>query len=505
MDDRPVIVVGAGPVGLTMALSLAAQGVRSVVLDDDETFAREGSRSICVQAHTLAIAGRLGCGRIAAEGVSWHVGHTYYRGRQLFQNVIPDVGAEELPRFVNIPQSRVEEILLEAVEASPLTEVAWRHRVTGLEQDASGVTVHAAGPQGSTSVRGSYAVGCDGGRSAIRQLTGIGFPGEDHVDRFLIADVRADLPFPNERRFFFDPPFNPGRQVLVHPQPDGVWRVDWQVARAVDVDHERRSGALDLRIRAAIGDVAYRIVWVSSYVFHQRLAQRFRSGRVFLAGDAAHLMSVFGARGMNSGMQDADNLGWKLALVLAGKAPDALLDSYDHERRAAAAENLRITGRTMRFMAPPSWRARVYREAVLRGAARIRALRRFVDSGRLSEPFVYRDSPIVTGAGAGSSAGEVAHNVPVTTLDGVPGRLAARVGPGFLAVLAGDGHGAARAFGDAAAALEVPTEIVTAASYPGAAAGTLVLVRPDAHVAELVPGCRPGQLGGCVARACAGA
>ena len=236
----------------------------------------------------------------------------------------------------------------------------------------------------------AYAVGADGAHSSVRHLLGMGFPGHSHEDLFLICDIRATLPFPRERRFFFDPPWNPGRQVLVHPQPDDLWRIDWQVPSGTDVEAERASGALDRRIRQVVGATTpYELAWVTAYRFHQRLAPRFRVGRVLLAGDAAHLMSPFGARGLNSGAADAENLAWKLALVLGGRAPEALLDSYDAERRAAAVENLAVTDASMRFMVPHGPLRRGARNAILRGSVRFATLRRLVNSGRLSQPFTY--------------------------------------------------------------------------------------------------------------------
>jgi 2-polyprenyl-6-methoxyphenol hydroxylase-like FAD-dependent oxidoreductase len=229
-------------------------------------------------------------------------------------------------------------------------------------------------------------------------LFGIDFPGRSHRDRFLIADVRAAMPFPrDERRFFFDPPQNPGRTMLVHPQPDDEWRIDWQVPGDTDAEEERRSGRLDDRIRQIVGDAAYELAWVTAYRFQQRVAERWRSGRAFLAGDAAHLFSPFGARGMNSGVEDAVNLGWRLALVRTGEADERLLDGYEHERRRAALENLRITAATMRFMAPPTALHRFVRDSILRGSLHSAALRRRVDSGRLAEPAVYEDGDGVCG------------------------------------------------------------------------------------------------------------
>lgn len=389
----PVAVVGAGPVGMTAALLLARYGVPSVLLDEDEGTTSEGSRSICVQRATLEALDRVGCGmQIAREGVTWTCGRTYYRDVELFQVSFPASGPERFPPFVNLGQQRVEQILVERVDAEPRIDLRWRSRVVGYRD---GVLELEDGGE----VEAEHVVACDGPHSTLRRLLGLSFPGHSHRDRFLIADVRAELPFPNERRFYFDPPSNPGRQVLLHPQPGDVWRIDWQVAPDIDVEDERRSGRLDERIRAIVGDSPYEIAWVTAYTFHQRLLERFREGRVLFAGDAAHLMSVFGARGLNSGIQDAENLAWKLWGVLEGWAPEALLDTYDAERRAAAAHNLAVTDATMRFIVPPTRAHRLARHALLRLSPYVRPLRRFVDSGRLSEPFVYRASPIVQSGG----------------------------------------------------------------------------------------------------------
>jgi 2-polyprenyl-6-methoxyphenol hydroxylase-like FAD-dependent oxidoreductase len=377
-----VAVVGAGPVGLTAALELAARGVPAVVLEAKAGLEPVGSRAIVLARHALASFRRLGCPEIAERGVVLDRARTYVGETELFTIEFPRVAADELPAFVNLQQTFTERALL-----ARAGDVRFGAPVTNLRQHDEGVTLTTDGGE----VEASYVVACDGAHSTVRNLLGLEFPGKTFRDRFLIADVRVELPgFPrNERRFFFDPPSNPGRQILVHPQPDGEWRIDWQVAPETDAEAEREAGALDRRVRALVGDASYELVWLTAYRFHQRLADRIRIGRVFLAGDAAHLMAPFGARGMNSGVEDVTNIAWKLALVLRGDAPDSLLDSYERERRAAARENLRVTGATMRFMAPPTALHRLARSAILRGSLRAPRLRRFVNSGKLATPAVY--------------------------------------------------------------------------------------------------------------------
>jgi len=397
--DAQVAVVGAGPVGMTLAGRLAQHGVSVILLEQHPQHTGEGSKALCMQRETLEIWARLGVGeRVAQRGVQWNVGRTYFRGRELFQTRLPANAGDHFPPFVNINQTEVEELLLARVGELAAVDLRWGHRLTGLAQDRDGVTLRADTPDGQATFRVAYLVGTDGAHSQVRHLLGMGFPGHSHRDLFLICDIRARLAFPNERRFFFDPPWNPGRQVLIHPQPDDTWRIDWQVPSDTDLEVERASGRLDRRIRAVIGDsTSYELAWATVYRFHQRLVDRFRAGRVLLAGDAAHLVSPFGARGLNSGVADAENLAWKLPLLLAGLAPDRLLESYHLERRAAAVENQLRTDATMRFMVPHGPLRRLARDAILRGSLRARRLRRFVNSGRLAEPFAYGASPLTTG------------------------------------------------------------------------------------------------------------
>ena len=354
--DR-VAVVGAGPIGLTAALELAALEIPSVVLEAKPQLEPIGSRAIVLAHDALATFRRLGCDEIPLKGARLTRARTYLQDTELFVREFPPALPDGLPTFVNLQQTYTEAALLGRAEDSELIEVRFNAPVTDLRE-----------------IDADYIVGADGAHSNVRKLIGVDFPGKSFHDRFLIADVRAELPFPrDERRFYFDPPSNPGRQILIHPQPDGEWRIDWQVPP--DTDPEE---GLDDRIRALVGETPYELVWLTSYRFHSRLASRFRVGRVFLVGDAAHLMAPFGARGMNSGVEDAT------ALAQALSTGD--LDRYEAERRPAAKENLRITGATMRFMAPPTRLHRGWRNAILRGSLDVPQLRRFVNSGKLPTP-----------------------------------------------------------------------------------------------------------------------
>ncbi|WP_283137167.1 FAD-dependent monooxygenase [Rhizohabitans arisaemae] len=486
----PVVIVGAGPVGLTAALLLARLHVPAVILEAGSAPDTVGSKAICFQRDVLDILHRAGVATdMIAEGVTWTTARTYHRERELFARTFPagSAAGDGPPPWINISQARVEALLRRQVAAHPLVSLRHDHRVTALVPGDGHVTVHVSGRSGG--IVASHVVGCDGAASTVRDLIGLPITGRTFDDRFLIADIRTDLPFASERRFYFDPPWNPGRQVLVHHCPGGVWRIDWQVPADYDLEEERATGALDERIRRITEGRPYSIEWLSVYRFHQRLADSFQKGRVFLAGDAAHLYAPFGARGCNSGIQDAENLAWKIAFDRRGHAGEHLLPSYTAERRDAALENLRATGATMEFLVPQTEEQWERRNRTLREARTDPAAHSRVDSGRLAEPHSYASSPLTT---PGPGAGDLHPDLPLPG-----GRLRTRLGPGFTVLLGGTFAGVADDSRDGAltgeihqAAAGIP---VTVIHNPGQEADVHV-IRADGHLAATLPAYRPTAL-----------
>jgi pentachlorophenol monooxygenase/3-(3-hydroxy-phenyl)propionate hydroxylase len=353
-------------------------------------------------------------------------------------------------------------------------------------------------------------------------MLGVEFPGRSFQDHFLICDVRADLPaWEQERRFYFDPAWNPGRQVLIHPCPDSTYRIDWQVPAEFDLDSEERSGALDARVRKIVGDVDYEIVWRSVYSFQSRCADAMRAGRVLLAGDCAHLYAPFGARGLNSGVADAENAAWKIGSVLHGWAEDRLLDSYDQERRAAALENLDVTTHTMEFLVPQTEEAWQRRRELLARALDDPSARVDIDSGRLYEPFWYVDSPLTTPDPTRTPASRPARGqapapgvgvlVPDCGIDhpdsGERTRLRAVCRDGVV-VLVIDQEDQAAAEEAVRGVVRAPVRVLAVESlsdnlraHLGARSGEVWIVRPDAAVAAVVPAQAPQDVVGAVRRA----
>lgn len=437
--SQRVVVVGAGPVGLTVAIDLVTQGVDVVLLDEDHRLS-SGSRAICFAKRTLEIWDRLGCGaRMVEKGVSWNVGKIFFGDEQIYAfDLLPDPGHLR-PAFINLQQYFCEGFLYEHGTALARLEMRWRNKVIGIAQSDDGVTLSVDTPDGPYSLHAEYVVACDGSRSSIRRHMGLESKGTLFRDRFLIADVRMKAEFPAERWFWFDPPFHRNQSVLLHMQPDNVWRVDFQLGWDADPEVEKTPEKVIPRIRELLGpDAEFSLDWVSVYTFACQRMEKFRHGRVIFAGDAAHGVSPFGARGANSGVQDADNLAWKLRLVLEGRAPERLLDTYGAEREFAADENILNSTRSTDFITPKSKASRIFRDAVLRLAKDHPFARRLVNSGRLSVPAILRESVLnttdVDEFEGGMVPGAPAMDAPIRT-NGRPGWFLSMTGGEFMVIV----------------------------------------------------------------------
>ena len=386
---HPVVVVGAGPVGLCAAIDLAQRGVPVVLLDDGDCIG-EGSRGICYAKRTLEILDRLGIAAACLEkGVTWKVGKVFFRDELLYAfDLLPEDG-HKMPAFINLQQYYLEHFLVQRAAELPNLEVRWGNRVAGLEPRNDGARLTVDTPDGPYRVDASWVVAADGARSTLRRLLDLPFVGEVFEERFLIADVKMLGPFPPERWFWFEPPFHAGHSALLHKQPDHVWRIDLQLGADADPVAEQAPERVIPRLRQMLGHDDFSLEWVSVYRFQCRRLERFVHGRVVFVGDAAHQVSPFGARGANSGIQDAENLAWKLALVLNGAAPESLIETYEIERSAAADENIGHSTRSTAFIAPRSAQELRFRDAVLSLAREAPFAKRMVNSGRLSLPSTY--------------------------------------------------------------------------------------------------------------------
>jgi 3-(3-hydroxy-phenyl)propionate hydroxylase len=509
--EHPVVVVGAGPVGLSLAIDLAQRGQAVVLLDDADRIG-EGSRAICFSKRSLEFWDRLGIGqRMVDKGVVWSVGKIFHGASQLYQfNLLPEQGHKR-PAFINLQQFYAEAYLVDRVQELAAVDLRWRNKVIALQQRNDHVVLTVETPDGAYSIRADYVVACDGARSSLRQLVGAEFAGKVFEDQFLIADVKMTAEFPTERWFWFDPPFHAGRSALLHKQPDDIWRIDLQLHPDADPVIEKRPENVRPRIARMLGHEKFEFEWISLYKFQCRRMDKFLHGRVIFAGDAAHQVSPFGARGANSGLEDAENLAWKLDRVLRKTSPESLLESYDVERSAAADENIRESTRSTDFMAPVSSQEARLRKAVLSLAKETEFGKRMINGGRLSVPSTY-DSPLSTADAeawrSGPRPGASMSDAPVIAPSGDPLFLTEafiKAGTRFTllefcngaAVDPPDGVGVIRIGGKDG--LSDPAGLASA-RY-GAEAGTAYLLRPDGYVAARFRHPTRGAIDAALARA----
>lgn len=400
------MIIGGGPVGLAAAALLARTGIRCVIVEQRTTSSCGQSRAVTNQRDVVALYDRLGIAEEILElGSSWSLGRCYYGDEEVLQLRFPREGHSVYPPFINFAQNRIEELLHESLTRHDHVTVI--HGCTavlvsdGADADHAVVQVMSDGGQ-TTLLEASYVIAADGLRSPTRKTLGIAFDGRPAHGRFMVADFRASLPLTSERRLWFSPPFHPEGIVLMHNIGNGVWRLDWQISPDLDVDRELGCGGVTRRIRAVLDHVAVgegvdlELIRCNGWTFQHRQAERFRQGRVFLAGDAAHVVSPFGARGMNSGLEDAENLAWKLAMILRHEAPAALLETYAVEREVAASHHARVTGESMTFMLPSTPEAMAARNKILADAARDPTKGHLINPGKLYRPHPYTYSPLTS-------------------------------------------------------------------------------------------------------------
>lgn len=505
---HPVVIVGAGPVGMTAALSLARHGIASVLIEKKATF-NDGSRAICLARASFQILEQIGAvAPFLSKALGWTKGRSYFRGTEVLEFEMPHPAHEKYLPMYNLQQQYIEQYLYEACAASALIEMRWDNEVTGLKTEEDGVTLAIAAPTGDYRLKARYLLAADGARSAIRGMMKLRLQGQNLPGAYVIADVRMDHDYPTERRAFFDPPGNPGGTVLIHKQPDNIWRIDYQVQAGETADEALKEERIRARVQAILDDIGHAgpwdLEWWSLYTANTLCLDDYRHGNVFFVGDSAHIVPIFGVRGLNNGMADAHNLGWKLAYVLNGRAGAALLDSYTPERRGATLDVFANASKSARFMTPPTRGWQVLREAALslalsqpfaREFANPRQMLPYTYASSALTPYPLRDRAFKAGAACGAAM------INTRLADGT--FLLDRAGKGFTLLLF------ARHAPDAAltAALEEMRArdpdftLITIAAHgaklseaiddPGGAiarvhdarAGTMILLRPDQHVA----------------------
>ena len=506
-----MLIAGGGPVGLSLAALLGCQGVPCLVLEADASWC-EGSRAICLSRRSQEILGWVGAdGPLTAKGLSWVGGRSYFRGAEVLHFQMPTEPAERFAPMINIQQYYVEQFAHAAAVRSGAADIRWSARVRGVAQQSDGVLVDVATGDGrSHRVRADWLVACDGGRSTVREQLGLQLEGTQYEGRYVIVDIEQDTRRAVERLAWFDPPSNPGSTILMHRQPDNIWRIDYQISDREDPGEAVKPENVLPRVQAhlaMIGETApWRPLWISIYNAKCLTLPTYRSGRVLFAGDAAHLVPIFGVRGLNSGLDDAGNLAWKLALVHKGHAADTLLDSYSCERVPAARENIAFGAKSTEFMAPPHRGFALMREAALRLALVEPGVRSLINP-RQTTPVEYLNSPLnvpdLAGRfGAGARPGLPAPEASLRTSQGLQhltalfgGRFTALYfsnrahGPEYLqSAAAGPRSGAAaphliRIAGQGAAATGAVTdELGQAWRRYDAAEATLYLIRPDGYV-----------------------
>lgn len=494
-EKLPFVIVGSGPVGLALALDIAQKG-HKVVLVTAFDFIALGSKAICFSKQSLDIFDRLGVGaRMIEKGVVWNVGKLFWQDNPepVYQFDMLPVKDQKNPGFINLQQYYVEEFLLDALEAMNNVEIRWGHRVENIDVKGCSATLSLKTPDGQYEITSDYVLACDGSKSTIRQAMGLDFDGRVFEDNFLIGDVKFKQERPSERWFWFDPPFCKGGTALLHKQPDDVWRLDFQLGWDIDRDAAVLQEHVEPYVKGMIGnDTEFEKEWYSVYTFQCRRMERFVHGPVIFIGDSAHLVSPFGARGANGGFSDAENIAWKLDLLLRGEASPSLIETYNYERVMGADENILNSSRSTDFMTPKNEQSLAFRDAVLELSYDYEFARPFINSGRLSTPTPYYNSPLSTQDAdawlAGVAPGFPCVDAPIHSEGEEPSWLLEKLGNRFVVLHFGDDV--------PKTGLEhftLPTYGLAAERYD-AEAGATYLVRPDQVVAARWKNAEPADV-----------
>ena len=391
---HPVAIVGAGPIGMTAALTLARYGVRSVILDRKTTF-NDGSRAVCISRASFNILQQIGAEqRFLAKALGWRRGRSFYRGREVYSFEMAHSAHEKYLPMYNLQQQYIEQYLWEAIAANQLIDMRWASDVTGIDDRGDGVGLSVSTPAGDYRLDADYVLAADGARSAVRSMLGLRLKGENYEGQYVIADVRMQHDYPTERRALFEPKSNPGGTVLIHKQPDDIWRIDYQLRDGESAEAAIEESNIRARVQAILHEIGHagpwELEWWSIYTANTLCLDDYRHDRIFFIGDSAHIVPIFGVRGLNNGLADAFNIGWKLGYVLHGKADARLLDSYSPERRGATLDVFANAGKSARFMTPPTRGSALVREAVLSLSLRHDFARPFADPRQML-PYIYSE------------------------------------------------------------------------------------------------------------------
>ncbi|MFT5112684.1 MAG: 3-(3-hydroxy-phenyl)propionate hydroxylase [Parasphingorhabdus sp.] len=483
-----VAIIGAGPVGMTAALALAKENIACVLFDNKSTF-NDGSRAICIARPSYYIFEYLGVIKPFLEkSLGWTMGRSFYRGQQILEFKMPDSSDEKFRPMYNLQQQYIEQFLWQAVAANDLIETRWQSTVEDTEDFDDGVRLTVTDPAGEYQIDAEWVLACDGARSKIRHQRGLRLKGENFEGRYVIADIQMNHDYPTIRRALFDPNCRPGGTVLIHRQPDNIWRIDYQLKEDESTEEAIEEAIVRTNVQAVLDDIDYtgtwQLEWWSVYSANTLALDDYRDGRVFFVGDSAHIVPIFGVRGLNNGLADAANIGWKLGWVLNNQAGEELLNSYSPERHGATLDVFANASKSARFMTPGTHGWRLMRDAAL-ALALEHSFAGALANPRQMTAYTYSDSPAVKADEDSFDHGPVVGAILQDIAIG-DGFLSNQLGTGFTALcfnqeLAQKIRAAAPDDGRLSVVC-LPDSSHLAKTYD-ANAETIYLIRPDMHIA----------------------